>query len=225
MDNTKLVSQPPVDQDVLADATRPWSGCGTQQDITGCRFSLNVMADDYARTILSALDHVDTSRVWTTTDLWSSVYRGKRVDVLDAFQAFVCAAHAPSTHIVVEATFSKGCPGDVDQDATLPTDDLRANADRLATDPVCQVKYFLAPMGAPDYMTHIAYAVNLAIKRGLYTGYGHYVSMLEGTVTDIVAYFNEVMAYCEKTVGHYIMEATLSFNSPSLTTKEAGHAA
>ena len=70
-------------------------------------------------------------------------------------------------------------------------------------------------MGVSNYMEYIANVVNHAIDMGVYAGSSHYVTVLEGDVQDIFKFFNEATAYCGKELKHYILEATLSVNSPT----------
>lgn len=50
--------------------------CGTSR-IAGCQFTLYPMSDKFVDIILSALDEVDTSKVWKDTDDVSTCIRGK----------------------------------------------------------------------------------------------------------------------------------------------------
>ena len=191
----------------------PWKGCGTDKEITGCRFSLAVMSDDYADMILQALKHVDKSKVWSHTDALSTIYRGKRVHVVDTVKSCFVNVNDGKTHITMEATFSKGCPGDVDEDSLLvntgePIHNVKKNFPVLS-------KISFYPLGITDYMDHIAYIVNAAIDKGLYKGSSHYATELSGDVHEIFNYFQEMMEYAEKHIDHFVLQVTLSVNSPS----------
>lgn len=194
----------------------PWCGCGASKDITGCRFSIAPMSDNYVDIILGAVENVDTSKVWSKTDKLSTIYRGRREHVIDAVKAFFVAAYTDKVHMTMEATFSKGCPGDTDADCYLSEDNIPAN-EKLIADKSFNVlsKIAFYPLGVQDYMEHIAYVVNLAIKRGLYKESTHYVSILEGDISDLFTYFNDVMEYAENNISHYTLQVTLSVNSPT----------
>lgn len=45
--------------------------------IAGCSFSVHPMSDNFANIITSALDEVDTSKVWMQTDKVSTIVRGR----------------------------------------------------------------------------------------------------------------------------------------------------
>lgn len=191
-------------------------GCSGAKDITGCRFSVYPMSDRYVEMILEAIGRVETSKVWKATDALSTLYRGKRVHVLDAVKACFVQAYREGVHMAMEATISKGCPGDVEADAFLAEDDTLMNepVSRAVHFPV-QCKISLYPMGVTDYMAHIAAVVNRAIDRGIYAGSSHYVTILQGDVQDIFDYFSDVTALCGDALSHYIFQVTLSVNSPT----------
>lgn len=199
------------------------SCCGTScgrvggaDGITGCRFSLAPMSDDYVNIILDAVKKVDTSKVYTVTDKLSTVYRGKHRHVLDALKACLVEAWRPDVHIVMEATVSKGCPGDTEGESFLDADEILMNESQIKDRhfDVCS-KISLYPMGIEDYMPHIATVVNHAVDLGIYDHSAHYVTVLSGDVQELFAHFDYVIDYCTKNLGHYVFEITLSVNSPT----------
>lgn len=191
-------------------------GCGAKSAITGCRFSIGVMSDRYIDVILSALEKVNTSKVWAQTDKLSTVYRGKVCHVEDALKAFFIHAFDPDIHMTLECTFSKGCPGDVDADVFLAEDDTLMNEETICNIyfPVA-CKIALYPLGVEDYMHHIAHIVNHAIDLGIYENSSHYCTILNCDVQDLFAYIAYVNDYCGKNISHYVFEVTMSVNSPT----------
>lgn len=199
-----------------APVSCPWSGRGAGSDITGCRFSLSVMDGRYADIILGAVEKTDTSKVWSATDSLSTVYRGKRSHVVDAVRACFTHAYTPGVHMTLEATFSKGCPGDTDADCYLSEDDALANAPSLGGIRFpADGKIAFYPLGVPDYMEHIAAVVRMAMEKGLYSQSSHYATMLHGDAAALFAYFDEALAYAQDRISHYVLECTLSVNSPT----------
>lgn len=190
--------------------------CGAKNEITGCRFSLSPMSDRYADIILGAISRVDTSHVWKMTDKLSTVYRGKRIHVLDAVRACFSFAYEEGVHMTMEATISKGCPGDTDADSYLDFDGVPVNGAAVRDirfPAVCKISLY--PMGVANYMEHIAAVVNMAIDQGLYSHSSHYVTVLEGDIQDLFSYFDKATEYCSQHISHYIFEITLSVNSPT----------
>lgn len=194
------------------------ASCGSAgaREITGCRFSLYPLTDRFVDIILEAVSSVDTTKVWHHTDHLSTVYRGKRIHVLDAVKACFIRVWQPDVHMCMEATISRGCPGDVEADAYLAEDDGLLNEpgikDRHFT---ASCKISLYPMGREDYMLHIARIVELAREYGVYAGPGHYVTMLEGDVQALFTYLDAATLYCDQNLDHYILQTTVSVNSPT----------
>lgn len=194
-------------------------GCGASgisKQITGCRFSISEMSDNYIELILGAISKVNTSKVWSATDKLSTVYRGKQIHVEDALKACFINAYYEGVHMTMECTFSKGCPGDVEADAFLSEDDLLVNEPSISQKhfPVtCKISLY--PLGVTDYMKYIAEIVNHAIDLGIYAGSTHYCTLIECDVQDLFAYINYVNDYCGKNISHYVFEVTMSVNSPT----------
>lgn len=190
--------------------------CGASKEITGCRFSLSPMSDKYIDIILGALGKVDTSKVWKETDKLSTIYRGKRIHVLDAVKGLFIHSYDENVHMTLEATLSKGCPGDTDADSFLAEDDVAVNEESIKDihfKTTCKISIY--PMGVSNYMEYIAKVVNHAIDMGIYVKSAHYVTILEGDIHDLFHFFNEAAEYCNKELSHYIMQITLSVNSPT----------
>ncbi|PNB64895.1 thiamine-binding protein, partial [Pseudomonas sp. GW456-E7] len=153
--------------------------CGTSR-IAGFRFSLYPMRDDFISVIKSALKKTDTSKVWTKTDHISTVLRGSIDHVFDAAKAIYLYAANSEKHIVVNGTFSIGCPGDTQGDTYLSEGDKRANEDAvrsLNAEAPCQ--FALYPMNEPDYMSLIMDAVDIAKAEGTFVQGVHYASELD----------------------------------------------
>lgn len=188
------------------------------REITGCRFSIAPMSDNFVDILLSALKQVDTSKLWSGTDALSTVYRGKNRHVVDALKAcFIHAVQAgQGVHTTMEATFSRGCPGDTAADYTMTVSDEAVNEAAVSDihfPVLCKIALY--PMGVENYMEYIAAVVNRAIDLGIYEGTAHYCTVLRCDVQSLFAYFEEVNNYCAEHVSHYVLEASLSVNSPS----------
>lgn len=191
-------------------------GTGASRAITGCRFSLSAMTDRFVDVILGAVDQVDTGKVWKMTDKLSTVYRGRQIHVEDAVKACFIHAYHEGLHMTMEATYSKGCPGDTDADSFISEDDLPLNEEKIKDIhfPVA-CKISLYPMGVPNYMEHIARVVNHAIDLGIYDHSTHYCTVLSCDVQDLFSYIHYVNESCGQTLSHYVFEVTVSVNSPT----------
>lgn len=194
----------------------PWKGRGTNLDITGCRFSLYPMTDDFVSIILGALEKTDTSAVWSQSDALSTVYRGKLPYVADAVKALFINAWKKDVHMAIEGQFSKGCPGDSDGDSMLEKEGAAPNADAVSGRhfPVL-CKLSLYPMGCEDYIDEIAKVWRMAEQAGLNPTTIHYATRINGDVHAVFAYLEEVCSLMQKTVPHYILHFTMNVNSPT----------
>ncbi len=191
--------------------------CGASKEITGCRFSLSPMSDHFIDIILESSGKVHTEKVWSATDKLSTIYRGKRCHVMDAMKACFIHSWREGVHMTMEATVSKGCPGDTDAESFLAEDDDLANEPEIKEvhfPVVCKISLY--PMGVSDYMKYIADVVNMSIDMGVYAKSSHYATILEGDVQELFSYFDRATAYCSANLSHYILEITLSVNSPTV---------
>lgn len=194
----------------------PWEGRGTNLDISGCRFSLYPMTDNFVSVILGALEKTDTSAVWSQSDALSTVYRGKLPYVADAVRALFVNAWQPEVHMALEGQFSKGCPGDTDGDSLLDREGEAPNRAKIQDRhfPVL-CKLALYPMGTGDYIDEIAKVWRMAEAEGLNPKTIHYATRIEGDVQKVFDYLEEVCRLMEQSVPHYILHFTLSVNSPT----------
>ena len=194
----------------------PWEGRGANLDISGCRFSLYPMTDNFVSVILGSLEKTDTSAVWSQSDALSTVYRGKLPYVADAVRALFINAWQPEVHMALEGQFSKGCPGDTDGDSLLDREGEAPNRAKIQDRhfPVL-CKLALYPMGTGDYIDEIAKVWRMAEAEGLNPKTIHYATRIEGDVQKVFDYLEEVCRLMEQSVPHYILHFTLSVNSPT----------
>ena len=197
----------------------PWAGRGTDLPISGCRFTLYPMCDNFIDIILGGLECVDTLAVWSETDALSTVYRGKLDYVMDAVSALFASAWTECVHMAIEGQVSKGCPGDVSGDSKLTYEGEAPNHAivEAATQP-CLCKLALYPMGVGDYIDDIARVWRMAQDRGLNPQTIHYATRIEGSIHDVFAYLTDVCKLMEasESVHHYVLHFTINVNSPTV---------
>ncbi|MCY8110881.1 Ykof family thiamine-binding protein, partial [Bacillus spizizenii] len=187
------------------------------------RFSLYPMTDDFISVIKSALKKTDTSKVWTKTDHISTVLRGSIDHVFDAAKAIYLYAANSEKHIVMNGTFSIGCPGDTQGDTYLSVNDKRVNEDAvrsLYAEAPCQ--FALYPMNEPDYMGLIMEALDIAKAEGTFVQGVHYASELDGDAHDVFRTLEAVFRMAEQQTNHVTMTVNLSANSPSRKNRKQG---
>lgn len=184
--------------------------------VAGCKFSLYPMTDNFVEIILGALEKTDTSKVWKKIDKLSTCVRGKREHIFDVTKGLFINAYRENIHMVFEGTFSKGCPGDTDADSFMEVDSIKMNEEKVKDKNFSAVgKISFYPMGEGDYMEHIAKVVYIAKDYGVFAGSSHYASMIEGNIHDIFKALEEIFKYGEENISHYILQVTLSVNSPT----------
>lgn len=193
--------------------------CGTSR-IVGFRFSLYPMADEFVDIILSTLQQVDTTKVWVKTDDISTVIRGKMEHVFDVAKAIYLIAANTEKHVVLNGTFSIGCPGDSDGDVYMSEDDVRMNEDKVKNIHIeAPTQFALYPMNNENYMQIIADVVEIAKQQDTFTGGIHYASRLDGDAHDVFTTLEHAFNYTQEKVKHVTMTVNISANSPSRKKK------
>jgi len=211
---------------------------------TECHFSLSVMCDDYATHILNALRQATLDHIQSRTDALSTTYRGTRCHVLDALRSVFGLVNDEKTHITMEATFTnspddpvgarsarppvcKDCPSDTSGAGSVrsqakhgePDDTAETIGSPLRTrkarpyDVRARIAFY--PLGIVDYAGHVSHVVSLAQQGGLYQTASPYGAELFGGVQDLFDTFDAILTYAEAQLEHYVLQVTLSINSPT----------
>ncbi|WP_050806271.1 YkoF family thiamine/hydroxymethylpyrimidine-binding protein [Lentilactobacillus kisonensis] len=185
--------------------------------VTGCKLSIYPMSDNFAGIITNAIHQLDALKlpVWQKTDLFSTTYRGRQENVVNIVKAACQLAYTESVHTVYELTFSKGCPGDTDADHYLNEEITPIKFEHELPNIPVACKYSFYAFGDADYMKDIEKIVNMAEDKGLNPEGMHYATKLTGSIDDLFDYFNEALSYAHEHIRHYVMEVTISVNSPS----------
>lgn len=195
--------------------------CGTSR-IVGCRFSIYPMTDRFVDVILSALNEVDTSKVWMETDDVTTCIRGRSEHVFDVAKAIFIHSAKTGVHTVFNGTFSVGCPGDTEGDSYMSENEERLNEESSSKEKVeVATQFALYPMNNPDYMQIIADQVEVAKDHGTFTKGVHYASRLDGDANDVFKTLEQSFVNASKSHerSHVTMTAAISANSPSKKVK------
>ncbi|MDR2366616.1 MAG: Ykof family thiamine-binding protein [Deltaproteobacteria bacterium] len=194
----------------------PWTGCGTDRDLAGCRFSLYPLDGNYADIILGSLAKVNRSKIRAGTDALSTFYRGRLSQVFDCLSALFAHAYREGLHMCLEAQAMLGCPGDDDTDVPGVADDVPLNRPGVAGMGFgVLAKLALYPLGVPDYLPIIAEAFGLAEGAGLRPRIVHYATRVEGPVLRVFDYLESVSRMAHGRVGHHALHFTVSVGSPT----------
>jgi uncharacterized protein YqgV (UPF0045/DUF77 family) len=188
-----------------------------QPRIAGCSFSLYPMSDQFVDLILSALKKVDSSKVWMKTDRVSTIVRGRIPHIFDVTQAAFLEIAKTGTHVVYNATFSVGCPGDTEGHAYMEVDDDVLNRELIdSVDQDLSAKFALYPMGGGNYMDPIYEQIEAMKSHNVDVELTHYETMLDGPAQNIFNGLQSVLQAMEDAGSpHTVMTVTLSANSPS----------
>lgn len=188
-----------------------------QPRIAGVSFSLYPMCDNYADLILSAIEKVDSTKVWMKTDRVSTIVRGRIPHIFDVTQVAFLEIAKTGVHVVYSGTFSVGCPGDTEGHAYMDADDDVVNKDLIAaTDQDLSAKFALYPMGGGNYMDPIYEQIEAMKGHGVDVELTHYETMLDGPAQNIFRGLQSVLQAMEDAGSpHTVMTVTLSANSPS----------
>ena len=185
-------------------------------NVSGARISLYPMDNDFVNIILSGLNFVNTDKVWKQIDDLSTCFRGKRIHVFDVVKSLFINSYKDNLHLVLEATFSKGCPGDVEADAYIDVDDDKLNEKFTSNKHfLCKSKISFYPLGNLDYMNHIQNVIKLTKDKNVFFKSSHYVTILKGDVQDIFDVLEEIFKYGENKLSHFVLQVTISTNSPT----------
>ncbi|RPK12607.1 YkoF family thiamine/hydroxymethylpyrimidine-binding protein [Priestia endophytica] len=193
--------------------------CGTSR-IYGCRFSLYPMCDNFIEVIKTALREVDTSKVWIKTDNVSTCVRGRNEHVFDVVKAIYLHAAKTGVHVVLNGSFSVGCPGDSEGDVYLSEDDVLLNEEKSKDISIeTAMQFALYPMGVPHYMDVIMDGVKTAKDQGVFVAGVHYATHLDGDAHTIFQTIKDAFLSAQKEASHVVMTVNLSANSPSTKRK------
>ncbi len=199
----------------------------------GARFSLHPHVTDFVPVILDALAAGDRSRLEVTTDELSTFVRGAEQDVLVYLRDVIAAAarptgaaDEPAPHVVAHVLLSRGCPGEVA--CELGDDVMLRPVELPGLDPTgltASAHWSLYPLddggaGRPaDHMAGIGAAIELAKGRGTFTRGEHFVTRLDGDLSDVLATVAGGWLLVGREVRHVATHVTISLGSPTAVAR------
>jgi uncharacterized protein YqgV (UPF0045/DUF77 family) len=191
----------------------------------GCQFSLYPMTDRFVDVILSAVGGLKERRdLRVETDDLSTLLVGSPRAVFEAVQGCFLEAAATPGHVVLNATFSRGCPGEPDDPICRPQKPRPAGAPRdVSSLPAsgCEVaaQFAVYPLGVEGYMEVIAREIEEAKGAGVFERGKHFCTRLGGDAARVFAAMANAFERAGGEAGHVVLTATVSRGSP---TKSAG---
>ncbi len=187
----------------------------------GCQFSLYPMTDRFVEVILPAVDGLKDRRdLRVETDDLSTLLVGSPQAVFDGIQRCFLQAAAASGHLVLNATFSRGCPGEPDDPLCRPGRPQAAGAMLdVARIPEsgCEVaaQFAVYPLGVEGYMQVIAREIDESKKAGVFARGKHFCTRLAGDASRVFAAMLNAFERAGERAGHVVLTATVSKGSPT----------
>ena len=187
----------------------------------GVRFSLHPMTDDFVPVILRSVDGLDALGLEVEVDDVSSCLLGIEPTVFEAVRIAFARAAEPGVHVVLNATFSAGCPGEPEGDVCVPrayegpTGGGDWSAEAFALPDRIAAQFALYPLGSDDYMDTIAEQVKRAHERDVEVVGRHFCTHLYGSGDAVFDVLRDAFAAARDRAAHVVMTATISAHSPS----------
>ncbi|MFN3170423.1 MAG: YkoF family thiamine/hydroxymethylpyrimidine-binding protein [Hyphomicrobiales bacterium] len=197
----------------------------------GAQVSLYPMTDTFVDVILSSLDALDPwrDRLRIETDDISTLIVGPPEVLFPALRDLYASAASKGHHLVLRATFSRGCPGEPD-DPICQTNALANPAEPLAsrqsaalealkTAPtkgqIADAQFSLYVMGAGDQMAEIMGCIDFLKSSGTFDRSKNFCTRLMGDAGPVFATLQEAFCRFGPPNGHVTIDLTVSANSPS----------
>lgn len=191
--------------------------CDGQSPFFGCRFSLYPMTNDFVPIIFEAIEELKIPGLIVESSHISTCVMGLETYVFAALKAMFSKATSTQKHIVLSATFSKGCPGeglvDLNEYRQSINEPLPRNS---ATDTIIDAEFSIYPLGDGEYMTTIYDIIQLTKDEGVYDQSVHFATRLSGTIEAVFNVLEQAFERTSKVASHTVMQVTLSSNSPSV---------
>lgn len=188
----------------------------------GCQFSLYPMTDRFVDVILDAVKCLqDRDDLRVETDDLSTLVVGPVEPMFAAVEEAFLAAAAQADHVVLNATFSRGCPGEPDDPICTPeaaTESPVTTAAPAAIAPVgvdVAAQFSLYPLGIPGYMDVIYQEIEAAKQAGTFANGKHFCTRLQGDARRVFATLRAAFDRSAAASGHVVITATVSKGSPT----------
>jgi uncharacterized protein YqgV (UPF0045/DUF77 family) len=182
----------------------------------GARISLYPMTDRYVPIIQNAIKGLDETGLEVETDDMSTFIGGDRDQVFAQLERVFAAAALTGEHVVMTVLLSHGCPGETYCEATGEVRPPRtAPPARSRSGVIVTCQWSLYPLGIDSYMDVIYREIDRTRKAGVFTRGQHFVSTLQGDLTETLGAVRASFDAACADAGHVVVHATFSANSPT----------
>ena len=188
----------------------------------GCQFSLYPMTDAFVSVILPAVEALKRHQpLRIETDDLSTLVVGAPEIMFPALRdSFAAAARRPG-HLVFNATFSRGCPGEPDDPICRPTEPraegspwpARAPSPKLGIRTAAQIALY--PLGDQGYMDEIVRCIGFVKQAGVFSRPKHFCSRLEADAAEVFDALERCFLDFGRPEQHVVLTAILSTGSPT----------
>ncbi len=182
------------------------------------------MTSDFVPVILGAIKSLEgRTDLRKSSDDLSTFLLGPPEVLFRALEDVFVDAAASGVHVVMNATFSRGCPGEPDEPCCYPQQKspsvTAAEWDGKVRGVDVSAHFALLPLGDTGYMNHIVSEIDEAKKAGVYAAPKHFCSKLAGDAHRVFSYLENAFDRGGVKTAHTVMTVTLSANSPSNAAK------
>jgi uncharacterized protein YqgV (UPF0045/DUF77 family) len=191
--------------------------------LIGCQFSLYPMTDQFIEVILAAVKGLHERKdLRVETDDLSTLLIGAPEPLFEALETCFVKAAATASHLVLSATFSRGCPGEPDDPICHPAlPDKTAAAqesdstEREAVGIEVAAQFALYPLGIASYMEVIYREIEATKATGVFGRSKNFCTRLEGDVYHVFAALRTAFERAANDAGHVVITATISKGGPT----------
>ncbi len=183
----------------------------------GCQFSLYPMTDRFIPIVVDIISDIKMRRdIQITSDDISTMLIGPSDTIFSLIASCLLKASQKTNHVVVNVTFSRGCPGEPDDGCCAPTDTLqklpfsksKTSLKRLSGMPV-SAQFALYPMGNKNYMDVIYQEIE-EVKKIVSTTPKHFCTRLDGDIKDVFMALENAFDHAGESTSHVVLTATIS---------------
>lgn len=191
---------------------------------TGCQFSLYPMTDSFVDVILPVVEVLKKHQPLRieTDDISTLVVGAPEIMFAALRDCFVAAARRPG-HLVFNATFSRGCPGEpdnpiccvptLDGTAASPDQSRGRRIERLGIPTVAQIALY--PMGDPGYMGAIASCIGFVKEAKVFDRSKNFCTRIEGDAADVFHALERSFLEFGRPEQHVVLTVIVSKGSPT----------
>ncbi len=195
----------------------------TNEIAIGCQFSLYPMTDQFIDVILDAIaDLKNDTKLRVATDAVSTMLFGPSEHIFQSLETCFVRASKKTKHVVMNITFSHGCPGEPETRCCATNHPKKAEKKVLemykqtkeqAKLPV-SAQFALYPLNTPKYMDYIYEEIEKA-KQLVTVTPKHYCTRLDGNITDVLRTIQQSLENTIQKTQHVVVTAIISTGSPT----------